>query len=122
LPTVEVLEEEGGRVLGLRVSGGRSGAEDLAGLTRRAREIVERRGTLRLLVLLERIGMLEALSLRSRLASVVDLSPHVERVAVVGDQGWLRKALAAAPKTVTERVRIFPPADLDVARSWISAP
>lgn len=118
MPVFEVLGDGAGRVLTLRVSSGRSGGADLAGIADRARRIVERHGALRLLVLVERIGMIEALSLRSQLPLGADLAGDVERVAVVGDQRWLRGAVAAAPPGGAE-VRLFPAADLPAAGAWL---
>lgn len=120
MPVVEVLGDGAGPVLALRVSSGRSGGADPAEVADRARRIAQREGTLRLLVRVEGLGMLEALSLRSLLPLTTDLAPHLERVAVVGDQRWLRGALKAAPEGARAEVRLFPPAELETARAWIS--
>lgn len=118
MPVLEVLDEGAGSVLVLRVKGGRQGGIDPAQVAARAREIVRRNGTLRLLVLVDRIGLLEAASLRSHLSIVAGLAEDVERVAIVGDQGWLKGALRSAPSGRSE-VRLFPSAHLAEARAWI---
>jgi hypothetical protein len=121
LPVVEVMGDGSGWVLAPRVSSGGGGGTDPAEAADRARRIVEREGALRLLVLVERIGMLEALSLRSRLPLARDLAPHVERIAVVGDQRWLRGALAAAPDGGRAEVRLFRSGELEAAWAWLSS-
>ena len=120
MPVVEVQGEGAGPVLVLRVSSGRGGGTDPADVAARACQIVRRCGALRLLVLVERIGMLEALSLRSHLPLTTGLARDVERVAVVGDQRWLRSALAAAPQGGPAEVRLFAPTELEAARAWVA--
>ena len=121
MPVVEVLEEGAGPVLALRVSSGRSGGTDPGEVADQARRIAEREGALRLLVRVEGLGMLEALSLRSLLPLTTDLAPRLERVAVVGDQRWLQGALKTAPEGGRAEVRLFPPGELETARAWLSA-
>ena len=118
MPVFEVLGDGAGPVLTLRVSSGRGDGGELAAIADRARRIVERHGALRLLVLVERIGMIEALSLRSQLPLGADLAGDVERVAVVGDQRWLRGAVAAAPGGGAE-IRLFPTTELPAAGAWL---
>lgn len=111
-----------GPVLALRVSGGRTGGVEPAEIADRARRIADREGGLRLLLVVERIGMIEALSLRSHLPLTAGLASRVERVAVVGGQRWLRGALAAAPEAGRAQVRLFREEELETARAWISEP
>jgi hypothetical protein len=118
LPVLEILEEGAGPVLVLALRGGREGGIDPAQVAARARETVRRHGRLRLLVAVERIGLLEAASLRGHLSTVAGLAGDVERVAIVGDQGWLRGVVRSAPVGRAE-VRLFPTARLSEARSWI---
>ena len=94
------------------------GGIEPAQVAARAREIVRRSGALRLLVVVDRIGLLEAASLRSHLSTVAGLAADVERVAIVGDQGWLKGAVRSAPSGRSE-VRLFPAAHLADARAWI---
>ena len=119
MPIIQVLEESAGPVLALRVSGGRSGGASPAEVAGRAEEIASRHGALRILVLVEGLGFLEAASLRSQLPLAARLAGRVERVAVVGDQGWLKVALKSAPGGATE-VRHFPAADARDAREWLN--
>jgi hypothetical protein len=119
LPIIQVLEESAGPVLALRVSGGRSGGASPAEVAGRAEEIASRHGALWLLVVIEGLGFLEAASLRSQLPLATRLAGRVERVAVVGDQGWLKAALKSAPGGATE-VRHFPAADARGARKWLN--
>ncbi|HET6360514.1 MAG TPA: STAS/SEC14 domain-containing protein [Gemmatimonadota bacterium] len=118
MPIIHVLEESAGPVLALRVSGGRAGGTSPAELADRAEEIVSRHGALRLLILVEGLGFLEAASLRSQLPLAARLAGRVERVAVVGDQGWLKAALRSAPAGATE-VRHFPATRARDAREWL---
>ena len=117
MPVLEVLDEGAGPVLALRVKGGRQAGIDPAQVAARAREIVRRNGTLSLLVIVDRIGLLEAASLRSHLSIVAGLAEDVERVAIVGDQGWLKGAVRSAPGGRSE-VRLFPSVHLTEARAW----
>ncbi len=119
MPIIQVLEESAGPVLALRVSGGRSGGASPAEVAGRAEEIAARHGGLRLLVLVEKLGFLEAASLRSQLPLAARVAGRVERVAVVGDQGWLKAALRSAPGGAAE-VRHFPTADLKRAIDWVN--
>ena len=119
MPIIHVLEESAGPVLALRVSGGRTGGVSPAEIAGRAEEIAARHGGLRLLVLVEGLGFLEAASLRSQLPLAARLAGRVERVAVVGDQGWLRAALRSAPAGPTE-VRHFSSAEGTTARKWLN--
>jgi hypothetical protein len=120
LPIIHVLEESAGPVLALRVTGGRSGGASPAEVASRAEEIAGRHGALRLLIQVDGLGFLEAASLRSQLPLAARLAGRVERVAVVGDQGWLKAALRSAPGGATD-VRHFPAARAEEAREWITA-
>lgn len=121
MPVIDVLDESSGPVLALRVSGGRSGGLAPADVADRAAEIARRHGALRLLVLVEGVGLLEAASLRSQLPLAAGLAGRVERVAVVGDQGWLKTALRAAPAGAGTEVRHFPGARAGEAREWLKS-
>lgn len=103
----------------VQVRGGHEGGVDPAHVVSRARETIRRHGSLRLLLLVERIGLLEAASLRSQLPLVTGLAGDVERVAVVGDQGWLKGAMRSAPGRGRPQVRLFPRARLEEARAWV---
>jgi hypothetical protein len=119
LPVIHVLEESAGPVLALRVSGGRQGGVSPGEVADRAEAIVSRHGALRILLLVEKLGFLEAASLRSQLPLATRLAGRVERVAVVGDQGWLKAALRSAPSGSTE-VRHFSSADVRDAMEWVN--
>jgi hypothetical protein len=43
----------------------------------------------------------------------------VERVAVVGDQGWLKTALRSAPTAGATTVKHFPGARVEDAMEWV---
>jgi hypothetical protein len=118
LPVLEVLEQSAGPVLVLRLRSARQGGIDPTRLAERAREIVRLHDTLRLLVVVDRIGFLEAASLRSHLSTVAGLAGDVERVAIVGDQGWLKGVVRSTPSGRTE-LRLFPSTGLSEARAWI---
>ena len=85
----------------------------------RAEEIARGHGALRLLVLVDGLGFLEAASLRSQLPLAQRLAGRVERVAVVGDQGWLKAALRSAPSG-RPQVRHFSHARIQDARDWLN--
>ena len=118
MPILEIVEENAGPVLALRLRGGRRGGIDPSQVAERAREIVRQNGSLRLLVVVDRIGLLEAASLRSHLSTVAGLARDVERAAIVGDQGWLKGAVRSAPGGRPE-VRLFPAARLADVRAWV---
>lgn len=46
------------------------------------------------------------------------LLPHIEKVAVVGDQGWLTPISKAAGAVLSTKLRTFALADLEDARAW----
>ncbi|HYO47073.1 MAG TPA: STAS/SEC14 domain-containing protein [Gemmatimonadota bacterium] len=119
MPIVELMEESSGPVLVLHVRSGREGGADPADVAARARETVRRHGSLRLLLLVEKIGLLEAASLRSHLPLAAGLAADVERVAIVGDQGWLEGAVRSAPATGRAQVRVFPHSRVEDAREWV---
>jgi hypothetical protein len=121
LPVIEVMEESAGPVLALRLSGGRRGGLEPAAVARRAEEIARSHGAFRLLVVVEGVGLLEAASLRSQLPLAAGLAGRVDRVAVVGDQGWLKTALRSAPSSGGTAVRHFPSARVEDAREWVKA-
>lgn len=120
MPVVEVLEESAGPILALRVKSGRSGGDDPEQVATRARDTIGRHGSLRLLVLMDRIGLLEAASLRSLLPLASGMSEDVQRVAVVGDQGWLEGAVRMAPGKGPTQVRVFPGSRVEDARAWLN--
>lgn len=121
MPVVDVMEESAGPVLALRVTGGRAGGTSPAEVARRAEEIAGRHGTLRLLVHVGDLGFLEAASLRSHLPLAAGLANRVERLAVVGDQGWLKAALHSAPTPSGTEVRHFGSARAEDARHWVNS-
>lgn len=114
------MEEGAGPVLALRVTGGRGGGASPEDVAARAEELARGHGAIRLLILVEGLGFLEAASLRSHLPLATRLAARVERVAVVGDQGWLKAALRSAPGGGAE-IRHFPSARVGEARDWINA-
>lgn len=120
MPVIDVMGESAGRVLALRVSGGRNGGVSPAEVADRAEEIARGHGALRLLVLVDGLGFLEAASLRSQLPLARRLAGRVERVAVVGDQGWLKAALRSAPGGGPE-VRHFPRPRIQDAIDWLNS-
>lgn len=121
MPIIDVMDETAGPVLALRVSGGRKGGMAPSDVARRAEEIARRHGSFRLLLVVEGVGLLEASSLRSQLPLASGLADRVERVAVVGDQGWLKAALRAAPASPATEVRHFPLARAEDARAWLKS-
>ena len=121
MPVLDVMEESAGSVLALRVTGGRAGGASPAEVARRAEEIAGRHGRFRLLVFVEGLGFLEAASLRSHLPLAAGLAGRVDRVAVVGDQGWLRTALHSAPTPAGTEVRHFGSARAEDARHWVNS-
>jgi hypothetical protein len=114
------MEESAGRLLALRVSGGRGDGPSPEEIASRAEEIARGHGGVLLLVLVEGLGFLEAASLRSQLPLARRLAGRVERVAVVGDQGWLKAALKSAPGGGPE-VRHFSRAGMQDAIDWLNA-
>jgi hypothetical protein len=44
---------------------------------------------------------------------------HWERIAVVGDADWLRRAIHARSWAMPGEVRVFASDDLDDARAWV---
>jgi len=46
---------------------------------------------------------------------------HWERIAVVGDADWLRRAIHALSWAMPGEVRVFGSHDLDEARAWITS-
>lgn len=120
MPVVEVLEESAGPILALRVKSGRSGGDDPEDVAARARDAIRRHGSLRLLVVMDRIGLLEAASLRSLLPLASGMRGDVQRVAIVGDQGWLEGAVRAAPGKGQTQIRVFPRSRAEDARAWLN--
>ena len=121
MPVIDVMDESAGPVLALRVSGGRRGGLEPAAIARRAEEIARRHGAFRLLVVVEGVGLLEAASLRSQLPLAAGLAGRLERVAVVGDQGWLKTALRSAPAPGSMAVKHFLSARVEDAREWLKS-
>jgi hypothetical protein len=119
VPVVEVMEDGSGPVLVLQVRSGRTGGADPTDVAERARETVRCHGSLRLLLLVDKIGLLEAASLRSHLPLAAGLAGDVERVAIVGDQRWLEGAVRSAPGKGRTLVRVFPHSRVAEARTWV---
>jgi hypothetical protein len=44
---------------------------------------------------------------------------HLDRVAVISDQGWLRTATKAWKPIMGERIRAFPSSQIEQARQWL---
>jgi hypothetical protein len=48
------------------------------------------------------------------------MSGDVQRVAIVGDQGWLEGAVRAAPGKGRTQIRVFPRSRAEDARAWLN--
>lgn len=86
------------------------------------RRIIAEGGKVRLLYLLGvRLREYEADALKEEMAFAAHHPTAYERVAVVSDEEWLRPALRVLSVLVPGQLRGFRVADLQAAKSWVSA-
>jgi hypothetical protein len=86
----------------------------------RLRRDLEQNGKSRILEVIRHFTGMEPQALWTDLKLGLPLSHKVSRVAVVADQAWIRAAGHLGRLFTSAEVRIFEPAQLDQARTWIA--
>ena len=110
--------EPGTPVVEIEVEGKVTDA-DLKATMQRLQEDLERHGKTRILEVIGNFGGIEAQAIWTDLRLGLPLMKKVGRVAVVADQAWIRAASHLGRIFTTAELKVFEPAELDQARTWI---
>ena len=99
---------------------GRITDADLGANIERLRDDLERNGKTRILEVIQHFTGMEPQALWTDLKLGLPLVHKVSRVAVVADQAWIRTVSHLGRFFTSAELKIFEPAELDQARTWIA--
>ena len=99
---------------------GRITDADLKANIERMRADLEQNGKTRILEVIQHFSGMEPKALWTDVKLGVPLAHKVSHVAVVADQAWVRAAAHLGRFFTTAELKIFEPAELDQARTWIA--
>jgi hypothetical protein len=93
---------------------------ELAAVQRSAREFVEQHGKASVLAVVEDFVGWEKGGDWGDLSLQMDVDPHIEKMAIVGERRWEELALIFVAKGLRSfPIEYFQPAELDRARAWL---
>jgi hypothetical protein len=116
----ELIESPGpGNVLGIR-AGGKLTKADYDLLLPRLRDRIDRWGTIRVLLKMERVTGIEPSALWEEVRFDVKELHHVERLAVVGDAAWEKWLVTVSKPFVRAEARFFDVAHEQTAWRWLA--
>ncbi len=115
---LEILNGNGGNVIGVRIAGKVTG-DDMKAIAGRAERVIDEAGSVRLLVQLDRFGGVEAKALWEKLKFALAHVKDVERMAAVGGKAWEKWWVAFAGSLVPVKVRYFDEGEIDAAWAWL---
>jgi hypothetical protein len=78
-------------------------------------------GKTRVLEIIQHFTGIEPSAMWTDIRLGVPLAQKIERVAVVADQAWIRQMAQLGGLFTKAELRVFPPAEIGEARSWIAA-
>lgn len=99
---------------------GRVTDADLRANIERLRDDLERNGKTRVLEVIQHFTGMEPQALWTDVRLGLPLAHKVTHVAVVADQAWIRAATHLGRFFTTAELKVFAPAELDQARTWIA--
>jgi hypothetical protein len=95
---------------------------ELAAVQRSARELVEQHGKVRVLAVVEDFLGWEKGGDWGDLSLQMEVDPHIEKMAIVGERRWEELALIFAAKGLRRfPIEYFQPAELGRARAWLAS-
>lgn len=118
-PIIRYSTEPNSPVVELTVEGRITDA-DLRANIERLRDDLERNGKTRILEVIQHFTGMEPQALWTDLKLGLPLVHKVSRVAVVADQAWIRTVSHLGRFFTSAELKIFEPAELDQARTWIA--
>ena len=116
--SIQLMEEQGGKLLDVRVSGKLS-KEDYAEFIPELDRLVIRHGKVRILMEMDDFHGWNAGAAWEELKADVKHYSDVERVAMVGDKKWQEDLVRLASHFTGAEVRYFDRAELMQARAWV---
>jgi hypothetical protein len=118
--SAEIVDVAGG-ILTVRITG-RLTQPELSAAQKKATEILQRQGKMRILVLAEGFQGWEQGDDWSDLSFQVENDARIEKMAVVGEREWEDLASIFIGKWLRELpIEYFQPADVTKARAWLAA-
>lgn len=116
---IDIMERSHDRILGLEVIG-KVKTEEMKQLSQRFEQIIDRFGNANLLVKLEKLPGMEPGVIFENLKQTFKHWNKLERVALVGDAGWLETYAKTVGKLMPRvELRYFERNDLDSAWRWL---
>jgi hypothetical protein len=117
--SVEILSTTGG-ILAARLTGKLTRAE-LAVWQNAVVGLIQEQGKVRLLVIAENFEGWEKGGDWGDISFQMDHDPHIEKMAIVGEQKWAELALIFTGKGLRDfPIEYFPPTDLAKAQAWLA--
>jgi hypothetical protein len=110
----------GSPVVEIGVEGTVTNADLETSITRLADDI-ERNGKTRLIEVIEHFTGIEPAAIWTDLKLGLPLAQKVTRVAVVADIGWIRALTGLGHFFTKAELKVFEPAEIEVARAWVAA-
>jgi hypothetical protein len=120
-PAIEVLPENDGKLLVVRMSG-KLHKSDYAHFVPVVEQAVLKHGKVRMLVELHNFHGWDAGGLWEDFKFDVKHFNHIERLAIVGDKTWEKWMATFCKPFTTASIRYFPSEQVAQARKWVSAP
>ena len=98
------------------------GTDDMLAVRADLDKVLAEFGSLRLLVEYGTIdlGRIEVRALWEDM-KMIGLLRRIEAAALVADQGWLRRVTELADRVLPGRLEVFPVAEREAARAWLSS-
>jgi hypothetical protein len=116
---VKINETEGGRVLGIQVSG-KLTHEDYRQFVPEFERLIQEHGKIRILFEMTDFHGWEFAALWDDIKFDAKHFPHIERLAMVGDKKWEKGMSVFCRPFTTAQIRYFDRDSLDEAREWLA--
>jgi len=117
--SAKIVDSTGG-VLTIKFTG-KLRQPELAAVQRSTREFVEQHGKVRVLAVVENFQGWEKGGDWGDLSLQMEVDPHIEKMAIVGERRWEELALIFTAKGLRRfPIEYFPPAELGRARAWLA--
>lgn len=96
---------------------------DLSAVQQASREVIEREGSVRVLVILQHYQGFDSAADWTDIGFTAEYGDRIERIAIVGDAKWEVAALAFTGKgTRLTEIEYFPVGSFSSARAWLDRP
>jgi enoyl-CoA hydratase/carnithine racemase len=95
--------------------------DDLRAIQEASRQVIEREGGIRVLVVLREYRGFEAGADWGDIGFAAEYGDRIERMAIVGDERWEAEALAFTGKGARRtEIEFFPLAEFGAAQAWLN--